>query len=159
VSGGCFRRRSAHAPPRSKRRRQVARVDEALALLFGPGFVSAGGDVAACDELTVALPDGESVLLRQGALATSSDAKRRWMRYGSVQHHLIDPATGTPSTSPWEQVTACGATCLAADIAAKAGFLLGEDGPGWLDRRRIPARFLSSRGSATANESWAVACT
>jgi FAD:protein FMN transferase len=107
----------------------------------------------------VALPDGESVLLRQGALATSSSAKRRWTRNGKVQHHLVDPATGAPSASPWDQVTACGASCLAADVAAKAGFLLGADGPGWLDRRRIPARFLPRDGSATANESWAVACT
>jgi len=134
-------------------------VDDALKLLSGPGFVSAGGDVAARGGLTVALPDGEAVWLRQGALATSSSAKRRWTRNGEVQHHLIDPTTGRPSASLWEQVTACGASCLAADIAAKAGFLLGEDGPGWLDRRRIPARFLSARGSATANESWAVACT
>jgi thiamine biosynthesis lipoprotein len=134
-------------------------VDDALKLLSGPGFVSAGGDVAARGELTVALPDGESVLLRQGALATSSSAKRRWTRNGKVQHHLVDPATGAPSASPWEQVTACGASCLAADVAAKAGFLLGADGPGWLDRRRIPARFLPRDGSATANESWAVACT
>jgi thiamine biosynthesis lipoprotein len=134
-------------------------VDDALKLLSGPGFVSAGGDVAARGGLTVALPDGEAVSLRQGALATSSSAKRRWTRNGEVQHHLIDPATGRPSASLWEQVTACGASCLAADIAAKAGFLLGEDGPGWLDRRRIPARFLSPRGSAVANESWAVACT
>jgi len=134
-------------------------VDDALKLLSGPGFVSAGGDVAARGGLTVALPDGEAVSLRQGALATSSSAKRRWTRNGEVQHHLIDPTTGRPSASLWEQVTACGASCLAADIAAKAGFLLGEDGPGWLDRRRIPARFLSARGSATANESWAVACT
>jgi len=134
-------------------------VDDALKLLSDPGFVSAGGDVAARGGLTVALPDGEAVSLRQGALATSSSAKRRWTRNGEVQHHLIDPATGRPSASLWEQVTACGASCLAADIAAKAGFLLGEDGPGWLDRRRIPARFHSPRGSATANESWAVACT
>ena len=134
-------------------------VDDALKILSGPGFVSAGGDVAACGELPVALPDGESVLLRQGALATSSSAKRRWARNGKVQHHLIDPATGAPSASPWEQVTACGATCLAADVAAKAGFLLGSDGPAWLDRRRIPARFHSPHAPATANESWAVACT
>ena len=134
-------------------------VDDALKILSGPGFVSAGGDVAACGELPVALPDGESVLLRQGALATSSSAKRRWARNGKVQHHLVDPATGAPSASPWEQVTACGASCLAADVAAKAGFLLGADGPAWLDRRRIPARFLSPGGPPRANESWAVACT
>jgi FAD:protein FMN transferase len=140
-------------------------VDDALGLVSGPGFVSAGGDVAVRGEVTVALPDGDSVLLRQGALATSGSAKRRWVRNGQVQHHLIDPQSGRPSASPWEQVTACGASCLAADVAAKAGFLLGEDGPAWLDRRRIPARFLSPDGSVTANESWrrsmagAVACT
>jgi thiamine biosynthesis lipoprotein len=129
-------------------------VDDALDLVSGPGFVSAGGDVAGSDELTVALPDGESVLLERGALATSSSAKRRWLRDGRLQHHLIDAQTGRPSTSPWEQVTACGVSCLAADIAAKAGFLLGNEGPVWLDRRRIPARFLASDGSVTANESW-----
>jgi thiamine biosynthesis lipoprotein len=82
-----------------------------------------------------------------------------------VQHHLIDPRTGRPATSRWTQVTACGATCLAADIAAKAGFLLDEDGPGWLDERGIPARFLDRDGRATVNRAWsenmreAVACT
>ena len=34
------------------------------------------------------------------------------------------------------------ATCLQADIAAKAAFLLGEDGPEWLDERALPGRFL-----------------
>jgi FAD:protein FMN transferase len=140
-------------------------VDDALRLVAGPGFVAAGGDVAARGEVTVSLPDSETVLLRKGALATSGTATRRWLRAGAVQHHLIDPRSGRPSASPWEQVTACGATCLAADAAAKAGFLLGEAGPAWLDRREIPARFLSKDRAATENESWkrsmaeAVACT
>ncbi|MDP9302001.1 MAG: FAD:protein FMN transferase, partial [Actinomycetota bacterium] len=140
-------------------------VDDALGLLAGDGFVSAGGDLAVRGELTVSLPDGESVLLRRGALATSGSTKRRWLRGGSEQHHLIDPRTGRPSDSPWEQVTACGANCVAADAAAKAGFLLGERGPGWLDSRGIPARFLQLGGDVTENDSWrrgvvdAVACT
>jgi FAD:protein FMN transferase len=140
-------------------------VDDSLALLSGDGFVSAGGDVAARGELTVALPDGESVLLRRGALATSGNTKRRWLRAGRMQHHLIDARTGRPSDSPWALVTACGATCLAADIAAKAGFLLGEAGPEWLDHRGIPARFLDGEGTALPNEVWrrsmeeALACT
>jgi FAD:protein FMN transferase len=129
-------------------------VDDAVDLLPGEGFVSAGGDVATRGELTVALPDGESVLLRQGALATSGTTKRRWLRGGELQHHLIDPRTGRPSTSRWEQVTVCGGTCLAADAAAKAGFLLGEAGPGWLDERGLAARFLGSSTDATLNDSW-----
>jgi thiamine biosynthesis lipoprotein ApbE len=51
-------------------------------------------------------------------------------------------------------VTACGASCLAADIAAKAGFLMGERGPGWLDRKGIPARFLTAVGEVTVNDAW-----
>jgi thiamine biosynthesis lipoprotein len=129
-------------------------VDDALALLGRDGFVSAGGDVAARSELTVALPGGGAVALRRGALATSGDTRRRWLRGGAVQHHLIDPRTGVPATSPWSEVTACGATCLAADVAAKAGYLLGGEGPGWLDDRGIPARFLARDGTATANDAW-----
>ncbi len=81
-------------------------------------------------------------------------AKRWWIRGGSVQHHLIDPRTSRPAQTPWSQVTACGASCLAADIAAKAGFLLGERGPTWLDRKGIPARFLTADDEVTVNAAW-----
>lgn len=138
-------------------------VDAASELLSGDGFVSAGGDVAARGALTVELPDGGTVRLRRGALATSGTAKRRWMRGGRVHHHLIDAATGRPADVVWNQVTACGATCLAADAAAKAGFLLGQEGPAWLDARAIPARFLAADGAVTANRAWTAtevpACT
>jgi FAD:protein FMN transferase len=140
-------------------------VDDALGCLSGDGFVSAGGDVAVRGELTVGLPDGDAVLVRRGALATSGSTNRRWLRAGRIQHHLIDPRTGRPAESPWTQVTACGASCLAADVAAKAGFLLGERGPEWLDERDIPARFLTHAGGAMPNAAWvrsmdeAVACT
>jgi thiamine biosynthesis lipoprotein len=129
-------------------------VDDALALISGEGYVSAGGDLAARGVLTVALPGEGAVELRRGALATSGSVKRWWLRGGQVQHHLIDPRTGAPAVSPWTQVTACGASCLAADVAAKAGFLLGVRGPGWLDRKAIPARFLTADGNVTVNETW-----
>ena len=129
-------------------------VDDALALMHGDGSVSAGGDVATRGELTIALPGGGSVALRRGALATSGSTKRRWLRGGHVQHHLIDPRTFRPAATPWSQVTACGATCLAADIAAKAGFLLGDRGPAWLDGEGIPARFLTADDEVTVNAAW-----
>jgi len=129
-------------------------VDDAIALIAGDGFVSAGGDMATHGELTVALPGSGSVALREGALATSGSTKRWWLRGGSVQHHLIDPRTSRPAQTPWSQVTACGASCLAADIAAKAGFLLGERGPTWLDRKGIPARFLTADDEVTVNAAW-----
>jgi thiamine biosynthesis lipoprotein len=92
--------------------------------------------------------------LREGALATSGSTKRWWLRAGRVQHHLIDPRTSRPAETPWAQVTACGASCLAADVAAKAGFLLGERGPAWLDRKGIPARFLTADDEITVNAAW-----
>jgi FAD:protein FMN transferase len=129
-------------------------VDDALALLAGDGFVSAGGDLAARGTLVAALPRGGAVTLVRGALATSGTDRRRWTRDGSVLHHLIDPRTGAPSRSPWEQVTACGLTCLGADVAAKAAFLLGAEGPGWLDRRALPGRFLAADGRVVVNACW-----
>ena len=132
---------------------KAAAVDDALRLLHGPGFVSAGGDLATRGDVDVALPGGGAVRLVSGGLATSGRTKRRWIRAGAEQHHLIDPRTGRPSASPWEEVTVCGATCLAADVAAKAAFLLGDDGPDWLDERGLPGRFLAD-GRAHENASW-----
>ena len=74
---------------------------------------------------------------------------------GSVQHHLIDPRTGVPSDSPWLQVTVCGASCLSADIAAKAAYLSGPAGPAWLDARNIPGRFVTAAGVIQVNRAWA----
>jgi FAD:protein FMN transferase len=129
-------------------------VDDAVALLPGDGFVSAGGDIAVRGGAAVALPEGEVVRLVRGALATSGTDRRRWCRGGLVQHHLIDPRTGRPSRARWTQVSACGASCLAADAAAKAGFLLDGKGPEWLDERGIPARFVALDGEIVANAAW-----
>jgi FAD:protein FMN transferase len=129
-------------------------VDDALALFSGDGYVSAGGDLAARGGLSVALPGGEAVRLVAGGLATSGSDRRRWRRGGALQHHLIDPSSGRPARSPWQQVTVCASTCLGADVAAKAAFLLGHDGPDWLDANRIPGRFRTADGEAITNQSW-----
>jgi FAD:protein FMN transferase len=129
-------------------------VDEAVAGLPGPGFVSAGGDLAARGPVDVGLPGGDAVRLVRGGLATSGVASRRWRRGGADQHHLIDPRTGRPARSPWQQVTVSGARCLDADAAAKAAFLLGDDGPTWLDERGLPGRFVTAGGAVVANCCW-----
>ena len=129
-------------------------VDEALDLLSGEGFVSAGGDYAGRGAFDVALPRGGSVRVTRGGLATSGTTTRRWLRADSWKHHLIDPSTGEPSESPWMEVTVSAATCLQADIAAKAAFLLGEAGPEWLDERQLPGRFLHEDGGELVNASW-----
>jgi thiamine biosynthesis lipoprotein len=129
-------------------------VDDALNLIDGDGFVSAGGDIATRGPIAVALPHGGTVCLVRGALATSGTDRRSWVQGGRLMHHLIDPRTGLPAESPWEQVSACGSTCVGADVAAKAAFLLGHAGPAWLDARGLPGRFVSTEGSVRVNRSW-----
>jgi thiamine biosynthesis lipoprotein len=128
-------------------------VDDALALL-GSGWVAAGGDVATTVPLVVGLPGGDAITLERGGLATSSVARRAWLRGGVRQHHLIDPATGMPSTSPWRDVTVAAQSCYVADVAAKAALLLGEAGPSWLDRRRLAGRFVDRAGRVVVSECW-----
>lgn len=134
-----------------------ATVDDALALLGGGGWISAGGDIAARGGVGVALPGGGHVRLAAGGMATSGRTRRTWAAQDGQGHHLIDPATRRPSRSAWEQVTVCGATCLDADVAAKAALLLGEDGAEWLDERGIPGRFIGAGGRIVVNRAWAAA--
>jgi len=128
-------------------------VDAALELIGGGAVVAAGGDIAASGGTDVALPGGESVHLVTGGIATSGSTKRRWRRGGSWQHHLLDPRTGRPAESCWDEVTVAASSCLTADVSAKAAFLLSEDGPGWLDERGLPGRFRVG-DDVTLNGAW-----
>jgi thiamine biosynthesis lipoprotein len=128
-------------------------VDDAVRLLTGAGFVAAGGDVAVRGGAVIGLPSGGALNLHHGGVATSGSTRRRWRRNGVVQHHLIDPATGQPSDSIWSLVTVAAASCRDADVAAKAAFLLGPEGPAWLDERDLPGWFFSPAGAVT-NRRW-----
>lgn len=128
-------------------------VDDALALL-GDGWVSAGGDLATTVPVTVGLPGGDAITLRSGGLATSSTARRAWWRGGELQHHLIDPATGRPVETRWQDVTAVAGSCAAADVAAKAALLMDARGPAWLEQRGLPGRFVDHDGDVHVNASW-----
>ena len=111
----------------------AAAVDDALQLLSGDGFVSAGGDSAVRGDVAVEIPGGGPVRLGRGGLATSS---------------------GASEGSPWVQVTAAADSCLAAVTAARAAFLLGADGPAWLDARGLPGRFVGPDTSVLTNRAW-----
>jgi FAD:protein FMN transferase len=128
-------------------------VDAALELIGGDGLVAAGGDVATRGGAVVGLPGGGSLRLLAGGIATSGTTKRRWRRGGAFQHHLLDPRTGRPAESCWDEVTVAAGSCVAADVAAKAAFLLSGDGPGWLDERGLPGRFLAG-SEVTLNRAW-----
>lgn len=133
---------------------KAATVDEAVGLLSGGGFVSAGGDLAVRGATDVALPAGGAVRVVRGGIATTGTERRRWRRGGAWYHHLIDPATGLPARSPWREVSAAGASCLDADVAARSALLAGAGGPEWLDRRGLPGRFVAEDGRVTVNRTW-----
>ena len=129
-------------------------VDDACALLPGDGFVSAGGDLATRGEMDVLLPSGGTVALRGGGIATSGSSRRSWIRGGELQHHLIDSRTGRPARSCWTDVTVAAGSCVAADVAARAAFILAEDGPRWLDDRGLAGSFVAPEGVWAENRTW-----
>lgn len=61
-----------------------------------------------------------------GAVATSTTARRRWNVDGEVRHHLVDPWTGEPSSSDLELVTVVAADAWKAEVLAKAELLRGS---------------------------------
>jgi thiamine biosynthesis lipoprotein len=132
-------------------------VDEAAEAIAGGGFVSAGGDLAVRGPVEVALPAGGRVRVVEGGLATSGSIRRRWLRGGVTQHHLLDAASGRPASSSWSSVTVSGSTCVAADAAAKVAFLLTAAGPRWLDERGLPGRFVAHDGEIVVSRAWAAA--
>jgi len=67
--------------------------------------------------------------LLDGAVATSTSLKRRWVSGGEVRHHLIDPGTGRPSDSDLTLVAAVAPNAWVAEIMAKSVLLRGTDHP------------------------------
>jgi thiamine biosynthesis lipoprotein len=57
---------------------------------------------------------------RASAIATSGTNRRRWRLADEQAHHIIDPATGRPTTGDLLSVTAFAASTTAAEVATKA---------------------------------------
>jgi thiamine biosynthesis lipoprotein len=97
----------------------------------GPALVNAGGDIAVHGgswPVGVETTEGELTLeLTGGGLATSGRDRRRWRRSGEELHHLIDPATGTPSPSDLLRLTVVAPDAVEAEVWAKALYIAGED--------------------------------
>jgi len=118
----------------------------------GPCLVNAGGDIATRDGVwTVAVetPDGPLALELSGscALATSGRDSRRWRRAGRELHHIIDPATGEPSSSDLLRVTVVARDAVEAEVTAKALFLAGSHAARReADELSIPAVLVTESG-------------
>lgn len=95
-----------------------------------------------------------TVAISAGGLATSSTAARRWIRGDRVLHHVLNPRTGLPATSPWRTVSVTAATCVDANIASTASIVRGSAAPAWLARLRLPARLVGADGSVVTVAGW-----
>ncbi len=98
--------------------------------------------------------EGPVICLRGGGVATSSTTVRRWRRGGAVLHHIIDPATGLPTTGPWRTATVVARTCVDANIAATAAIVLADAAVDWLKTRNLPARLVENDGTIHSIGPW-----
>ena len=137
-----------------------AAVDAAMVELSGyPGaLVDVGGDIRVtgrpddADFWIIAVEDGQNgdgtlgcIRLRDGAVATSSLRKRRWVHNGEAVHHIIDPRSGQPADSGVLQCSVIADTTEHAEVAAKVGFIRG---PGLLHEHSELGKSLGVRGIA-----------
>jgi len=115
----------------------------------GPALIDAGGDISISGprvdggpwKIGIADPfhKGEEIEvlhLNACGVATSGKDRRRWMRDGALQHHIIDPLTGLPAETDLLTVTVIAPTVMEAEAAAKASFILGSRaGLDWLEEQ------------------------
>ena len=148
--------------------RSAARITASL----GCGvLVSLGGDIAVAgpapdggwrirvQDVTGAPGDPPAgpyalIAIRDGGLATSSTAARRWQRGGDVLHHILDPRTGLPAEPVWRTVSVTAGSCADANAASTAAVIRGHRAPGWLTRLGLPARLVDATGAVFTVAGW-----
>jgi thiamine biosynthesis lipoprotein len=124
-------------------------VDRVVDLVCGKGhfLLNAGGDLYAYGssgldsgwEVKLAHPtipdiDYATLVVDHHAVATSTIAKRRWVKDGVVQHHLIDPRSGFPAQTDVISASVVAGRAFTAEIFAKAALILGlEEGLAFLE--------------------------
>jgi thiamine biosynthesis lipoprotein len=96
----------------------------------------------------------QMVTIRDGGLATSSTAARRWRRGGDVLHHILDPRTGYPAKPVWRTASVAAATCADANTAATAAIIRGRQALSWLASLRLPARLVALDGTIHTLNAW-----
>jgi thiamine biosynthesis lipoprotein len=99
-------------------------------------------------------PDGETVELEAGGLATSTTVRRRWRAGGRELHHLLDPRTGAPVEPTWRTASVAAATCVEANTASTAAVVLGAAAADWLGALGLPARLVSADGVVVHCGGW-----
>ena len=116
---------------------------------FSPALVDAGGDIAISGPRADGSPwpigiadpfqaDGslETIMLKEGAVATSGTDYHRWKQGKIWNHHIIDPRTGLPAATDLLTVTVIAPDAILAEAAAKTVLILGSyEGLNWLEEQ------------------------
>lgn len=84
-------------------------------------------------------PDAAETLidLRQGALATSGDARRFLIRDGVRYGHILDPTTGWPVPDAPSSITVAADTCTQAGMLSTLAMLRGALAESFLEEQEI----------------------
>jgi thiamine biosynthesis lipoprotein len=69
-------------------------------------------------------------------------------------HHIIDPLTNRPASTPWRTVSVAAENCTDANIAATAAIVRGEQAVQWLSGLGLPARLVAQEGEVSTVGSW-----
>jgi thiamine biosynthesis lipoprotein ApbE len=148
--------------------RSAARI---AARTGGGVLVSLGGDIAVAgrppdegwrvrvQDVTGAPGDPPAgpyakIAIRDGGLATSSTAARRWRRGGDVLHHILNPRTGLPAEPVWRTVSVTAGSCADANAASTAAIIRGRHALGWLAQLGLPARLVDATGVVFTVAGW-----
>jgi thiamine biosynthesis lipoprotein len=114
-----------------------------------PCLVNFGGDLAATLAPTQrrnwkvaiegdTLNEPERLLnLKEGALATSGDARRFLLQDGVRYGHILDPATGWPVTDAPHSVTVAARSCTEAGMISTLAMLKGGDAEQFLKSQQL----------------------
>ena len=137
-----------------------------------PTLVEIGGDVAVAGSAAApwrvrvaesADAAGEVVGLAHGGLATSSTTVRRW-RSGTgsgsrtgASHHVVDPATGRPTTGPLRTATVWAPSAVEANTFSTAALVWGEAAAARLALAGVDARLVDRAGAIRLVGSWPAA--
>jgi FAD:protein FMN transferase len=145
--------------------RAAGRIHGALG---GGVLVNLGGDVSIAgppppagwlvrvtdDHACPAALEGQTVIVSDGGLATSSTSVRRWATRAGARHHILDPTTGDSAAEVWRTASVAAGSCVDANIAATAAIVRGEAAPAWLAARRLPSRLVRPGGDVVRLAGW-----
>ena len=114
-----------------------------------PCLVNFGGDLAAsraptrrpCWKIAIEAETrnaAERILdLKEGALATSGDARRFLLKRGKRYSHILDPKTGWPVMDAPHSVTVAAPTCTEAGMLSTLAMLKGQAAEDFLDAQQV----------------------